>query len=146
METKTFWLLVISEWPLIVAVRNILSKPHTDFFTKLLFLEYSVCIFLENISYFYSKSNKMHQCFNLFYFWKTHYMFRTVCPSINRRSRLYIQQQAFVKPILMSACYQASKQTAVYDSKETAISDKCPLLYVQSWSLDDGRKDQPKHV
>ena len=34
---------------------------------------------------------------NLFYFGMTLYMFRTVFPSIIRRSRLYIQQQAFVK-------------------------------------------------
>ena len=41
---------------------------------------------------------------NLFYFWMTHYMFRTVFPSIIRSSRVYIQQQAFVKQILLSAC------------------------------------------
>jgi len=41
---------------------------------------------------------------NLFYFGMTLYMFRTVFLSIIRSSRLYIQQQAFVKQ---------SKQTAV---------------------------------
>ena len=41
---------------------------------------------------------------NLFYFVMTLYMFRTVFPSIIRISRLYIQQQAFVKQILLSAC------------------------------------------
>jgi len=55
----------------------------------------------------------------LFYFGITLYMFRTVYPSIIRSSRLYIQLQAFVKQI---------------------------LLYVQSWTLDDGQKDRPKHV
>jgi len=34
----------------------------------------------------------------------TLYMFRAVFPSIIRSSRLYIQQQAFVKQILLSAC------------------------------------------
>jgi len=34
-------------------------------------------------------------------------MFRTVFPSIIRSSRLYIQQQAFVKQILLTACQQA---------------------------------------
>ena len=48
----------------------------------------------------------------------TLYMFRTVFPSIIRSSRLYIQQQAF----------------------------KCLLLYVQSWTPCDGRKNRPKHV
>jgi len=41
---------------------------------------------------------------NLFYFEMTLYMFRTVFSSIIRSSRLYIQQQAFVKQILLSAC------------------------------------------
>ena len=46
---------------------------------------------------------------NLFYFGTTLYMFRTVFPSIIRSSRLYIQQQAFVKQILLSACNQCLK-------------------------------------
>ena len=41
---------------------------------------------------------------NLFYFGMTFYMFRTVFPSIIGCSRLYIQQQAFVKQMLLSAC------------------------------------------
>jgi len=41
---------------------------------------------------------------NLFYLGMTLYMFRTVFPCIIRSSRLYIQQQAFVKQILPSAC------------------------------------------
>jgi len=41
---------------------------------------------------------------NLFYFGMTLYMFRTFFPSIIRSSRLYIQRQAFVKKILLSAC------------------------------------------
>jgi len=31
-------------------------------------------------------------------------------------------------------------------SKQIAVSDTCLLLYVQSWTPDDGRKDHPKHV
>jgi len=50
---------------------------------------------------------------NLFYFGMILYMFQTVFPSIIRSSRLYIQQQAFVKQI---------------------------LLYVQSRTPNDGRK------
>ena len=48
----------------------------------------------------------------------TLYMFRTVFPSIIRSTRLYIQQQAFVKQI----------------------------LYVQSCTPDYGQKDCLKHV
>jgi len=60
---------------------------------------------------------------NIFYFWMTLYMFRTVFPSIIRSSRLYIQQQAFVKQILLSAC-----------------ADSSICLF------DDGWKDHQKHV
>ena len=42
---------------------------------------------------------------NLFYFGMTVYMFWTVFPSIIRSSWLYIQQQAYVKKILLSACH-----------------------------------------
>ena len=47
---------------------------------------------------------------NLLYFAMTLYMFRAIFPSIISSSRLYIQQQTFVKQIVLSAC---SKQTAV---------------------------------
>jgi len=50
---------------------------------------------------------KRTRCTNvssLFYFGMTLYMFRTVFQSIIRSSRLYIQQQAYVKQILVSAC------------------------------------------
>jgi len=50
-------------------------------------------------------------------------MFRTVFPSIIRSTGLHIQQQVFVKQM-----------------------GKCLLLYVQSCTPDDGRKDHPKHV
>jgi len=49
---------------------------------------------------------KLTRCTNvshLFYFGMALYMFRTVFPSIIRSSRLYIQQQSFVKQILLSA-------------------------------------------
>jgi len=31
-------------------------------------------------------------------------------------------------------------------SKQSAVSEMCQLLYVQSLTPDDGRKDRPKHV
>jgi len=46
----------------------------------------------------------MHECIKFIYLRKRLYMFQTVIPSVVRSSRLYIQQQAFVKPILLSAC------------------------------------------
>jgi len=55
------------------------------------------------VIYFYSKTNQMHQCVKLFYFGMTLYMFRTVFPLIISSSRLYIQQLAYVKQILLSS-------------------------------------------
>jgi len=61
---------------------------------------------------------------DLFYFGMTHCMFRTVFPSIIRSSRLYIQQQTFVKQCcVLASGYKmelqfhlvpASKQTALF--------------------------------
>ena len=45
---------------------------------------------------------------NLFYCGMTLYMFRKVFPSVVRSSRVYIQQHAFVKQILLSACWQSA--------------------------------------
>ena len=42
------------------------------------------------------------RCFTI-YFCKTLYMFQTVFPSIIRSSKLHIQRQAFVRPILLPA-------------------------------------------
>jgi len=54
------------------------------------------------VIYFYSKTNQIHHYlkFILYYFVVTLYLFRTVFPSIVRSSRLYIQQQAYVKQAL----------------------------------------------
>ena len=46
----------------------------------------------------------MHQYINFILFGKTLYMFRTVFPSIIRNSRLYIEQQAYVKQYLTNSC------------------------------------------
>jgi len=48
------------------------------------------------VIYSYSKTNRMHNISNLFYFETTRYMFRTVSPSIIRSLRLYIQHQVYV--------------------------------------------------
>ena len=45
----------------------------------------------------------MLQCLKFIYFGTTLYMFWTVFPSIIRSSRLYMQQQAYVKQILVAA-------------------------------------------
>ena len=61
-------------------------------------------------------------------------MIRTVSPSIIRSLRLYIQHQVYVIQVLWLF---ASKQPQnLYGM----------LLYVQSETPDDGRRDRPKHV
>jgi len=55
------------------------------------------------VIYFYSKTNQMHQCLKFILFGVILHMFQTVFLSIIRSSRLYIQQQAFVKQILLTA-------------------------------------------
>jgi hypothetical protein len=54
------------------------------------------------VIYFYSKTNQMHNISNLLFFGggTKLYMFRTVCPSIIRSLRLYIQHQVYVIQIL----------------------------------------------
>ena len=74
----------------------------------------------------HSTTNKM-QRFTV-YFSKTLYMFQTVFPSIIRSSKLHIQRQVFVRPILHY------------------WSDKYLTLYVQFWAPDGGRKNRLKHV
>jgi len=75
----------------------------------------------------------MHQCKNFILFWNDilhvsdglsvhHQEFKTVHTATN-----------------WFCCLLASKQTAVSVSK-------CLLVYVQSWTPDDGRKYRPKHV
>ena len=71
----------------------------------------------------------MHQCIKLFYFGMTLYMFRTVFPSIIRSSRLYIQQQAYVKQILR---VPASKQSAV--SAWRMLVTVCTVLNSWWWT------------
>ena len=52
---------------------------------------------------------------------------------------------------LFDKCPLASRQQYLFDkcppaSRQQYLFDKCLLLYVQSYTPDDGRKDRPKHV
>ena len=91
------------------------------------------CHLLFSLSVSIVKPTRYTNVSNLFYFGMTRYMFRTVFPSIISSSRLYIQQQTET-----ADCLLASGQQYLFDI--------CLLLYVQSWTPDDGRKDRPKHV
>ena len=77
-------------------------------FTYLTFIRPCIVI------YFYSTTNQIHQCIKFIYFGMTLYMFRTVFASIISSSRLYMQQQAFVKQKLLPACYYADSSICIY--------------------------------
>ena len=84
------------------------------------------------VLYFYSKTNQMHNISNLFYFGTTLYRFLTVSPSIIRSIRLYIQHQVYVIQVLWL--------------QPQNLYDIYLILYMQSQTPDDGRRDRPKHV
>jgi len=82
----------------------------------------------------------MHNISNSFYFGTTLYMFWTVPPSIIGSPRPYIQHQAYVIQVLwLLASIPPSKQPQ-------NLYDTWLMLYVRSWTPDDGRRDCPKHV
>jgi len=77
----------------------------------------------------------MHQCIKLFYFGVTLYMFRTVFLSIFRSSRLYIQQQTFVKQVLMSAWWSGwNILTALADANRTRMTNTYCVYTVLRYS------------
>jgi len=76
--------------------------------------------------------------YQIYFILEWQYMFRTVFPSIIKNSRLYIQQPNRHCCLLAGGYPLASRQQYLFD--------KCQLLYVQSWTPDDGRKDRPKRV
>jgi len=67
-------------------------------------------------TYLYCKSNKMHQCLNLFYFLKTLYMFRTVFLSSSGEGTIW-------------NCSSISFPLA---NRQQCLFDICLLLCVQS--------------
>ena len=86
------------------------------------------------VIYFYSRTNQMHNISNLFYFGTTLYMFPKVSPSIIRSLRLYIQHHT-VQVLWLLASKQPQNLYDIY-----------LMLYAQSYTPDDGRRDRPKHV
>jgi hypothetical protein len=100
-------------------------KPQPILLKLVLILE------VQTMSHSYSKTNKMHQFPKLFIFaWHSTCFGRSFRPSSGvQRERDGTRSISF--PL-------ASRQQYLFDI--------CLLLYVQSWTPDDGRKDRPKHV
>jgi len=107
--------------------------------------EHKICVlisstfFVWNISHskkkwtsFHSKTNQMHQCIKFILEWHSTCFGRSFRPSSGVQDCTYSNKQD------TAVCWLASRQQYLFD--------KCLLLYVQSWSPDDGRKDRPKHV
>ena len=70
-------------------------------------------------------------------------MFRMVFPSIIRSSRLYIHHQVYV------TLHVNGHEMELFQFHLVPVSMQCDIylmMYVQSWTSDDGRKDHPKHV
>jgi len=62
-------------------------------------------------------------------------------------------QVASRQPYLFDSCMYSfellmmdGKTVRTLASRQQYLFDKCLLLYVQSWTADDGRNDRPKHV
>ena len=54
--------------------------------------------------------------------------------------------RAVFPSIVSKTVHTATKQILLTASGQQYLFDKCLLLYVQSLTPDDGRKDRPKHV
>jgi len=90
---------------------------------------------------FYIKTNQMH---NFRVCWISLYMFRTVFPSIIRSSRLYIEHQEVY--VVQVSWLHASGHVPASMQSTDLYDIYLLMLYVQSWTPEDGRKDSPKHV
>jgi len=86
------------------------------------------------------KPTRCTSVLNLFYFVMTHYMFRTVFTSIITATGIC---QTDTAVYLLAGTSSISYPLA---SIQKYLFDKCLLLYLQSWTPDNGRKDRPKHV
>jgi len=76
----------------------------------------------------------MHQCIKFILFWND---------TLHVSDGLSVHHQEF-----KTVHYSNQTDTAVclLASRQQLLFDKCLLLYVQSWTPDDGRKYRPKHV
>ena len=97
----------------------------------------------------YSSIVKPTRCTIFWAYWIPLYMFRTVLPSIIKSPRLYTQHQVYVIQVswLLASGHGMELIHPLPDSKQsTNLYDIHLMLYVQSWTPDDVRKDRPKHV
>jgi len=76
----------------------------------------------------------MHQCLKFILEWHSTCFGRSFRPSSGVQDCTYSNRQLSKRYCWLLA------------SRQQYLFDKCLLLYVQSWTPDDGRNDRPKHV
>jgi len=82
------------------------------------------------------------QRFSIYLVHKTLYMFQAFPPPIIRSTKLYIQRQVFVRPMLLPAAIVEEMDS----SRQQHWSDKYLTLYIQLYAPDDGRRNRLKLV
>ena len=76
------------------------------------------------------------------------YMFQAVPPPIIRNSKCIYSIGYFVKALLLPATVVeelALHFSTTVEGSSTGLT-KCPMLYIQFWAPDDGRRNRLKHV
>jgi len=79
----------------------------------------------------------MHQCIKFILFWND---------TLHVSGGLYVHHQEF-KTVHTATCIcQTGTAVCLLADREQYLFEKSLLLYIQSWTPDDGRKDRPKPV
>ena len=86
---------------------------------------------------YYSKTNEMHQCIKFILFWND---------TLHVSDGLSVHHQEFKTVHTATGICQTDTAVYLLANRKQYLFDKCLLLYVQSWTPDDGRKNRPKHV
>jgi hypothetical protein len=74
-------------------------------------------------------------------------MFQAVPLPIIRSSKLSTQNRVFVELFLLPTAIVSELEQLKHDSsKKQKNLDKYPMMCIQSWAPDDGRRNRLKHV
>ena len=73
-------------------------------------------------------------------------MFQAVPPPIIRSSKLYTQHRVFVEIFLLLTAIVLELELTHNNDKKQKKLDKYPMLCIQFWAPDDGRRNRLKHV
>ena len=100
------------------------------------------------VIYFYSNTNQIHQSLKFILFWNKSTCFgQSFLPSSGVHDCAYSNRHVANRYCSLLASVNWLEFHLVHASKrQQYLFDICVLLYVQSWTHDDGRKDCSKHV